>query len=300
MEYLGPCVPPPVEPILAPETTPYWTPQVDIDDRVRAFIGRLLRTFQRKWRHILRLHYTAVALRVFARAIVLLSTLDFEVHDLKSSRKLYPPDEEIQLPAWEPIEDGILRIGKAYLIVCEAIQEGLSIARRHLSENCNAFEDMGVEDPRHERPHYIILTVRHVMLCRATGPTSLKSTAPEPLFNGDDETAPPLDRTLDYLIWATSSARHSVTTSLRSLPVEIQNMILSHVSVGSVKAAHIGCILNLGSPFLWKDGFADVKMLEEYKYEEIMHIQSLIRFGPYLSGIEYVALSHNKRCHERL
>lgn len=38
--------------------------------------------------------------------------------------------------------------------------------------------------------HYMVLSVKHVMLCYGTNRASLKHTAPEPLFNDDYGTRP--------------------------------------------------------------------------------------------------------------
>lgn len=105
-----------------------------------------------------------------------------------------------------------------------------------------------VMDSGEAQPHYMILSVKHIMLCYATGPNLLKHTAPEPLFNGDYGIGSPSDLALDYLIWATASARPTVFTPLQLLPVEVQDIILNYVSVGTVEAAKVGCLLGLGSP----------------------------------------------------
>lgn len=48
---------------------------------MRAFAHRLLRDFHHQWRHILRNNYNLVTLRVFSRAMIRISTLDFEAHE---------------------------------------------------------------------------------------------------------------------------------------------------------------------------------------------------------------------------
>lgn len=78
MESLGGPFPKPVEPTLDSDL-PYWQPKIVVDDRMRAFAHRLLRAFYYQWRHILRNPYSCVTLRVLAKAIIRLSTLDFEV-----------------------------------------------------------------------------------------------------------------------------------------------------------------------------------------------------------------------------
>jgi hypothetical protein len=50
------------------------------------------------------------------------------------------------------------------------------------------------------RAHYIILIVKHILLCRATGSNSLLHTAREILSNGDHGIALSSNLALDYLI----------------------------------------------------------------------------------------------------
>ena len=138
--------------------------------------------------------------------------------------------------------------------------------------------------------HYMILSVKHIMLCHVIGPNSLKYTAPEPLFNGDSVIRPPSDLALDYLLWATASARPSISTPLQSLPIEVQDIILNFVSIGTVEAAKIGCLLGLGSPFSWKDGPLEAKSQERYLNRPLgLSVESQLWFGEHRSGVVYMA-----------
>jgi hypothetical protein len=130
------------------------------------------------------------------------------------------------------------------------------------------------------------------MLCYANGSNSLQHTAPEPLFNGDYDTAPASDLALNYLIWATASARTSIFTPLQSLPIEVQDLILNHASAGTgrVSAAKLGCLLGLGAPFLWKDGPLKLTLEERYSIRPSgSSVESHIWFGEHKSGIVYLA-----------
>jgi len=44
----------------------------------------------------------------------------------------------------------------------------------------------------------MILSIKHIVLCRVTGPNTLEYTALEPLFNGNYGIGPPSDLALDY------------------------------------------------------------------------------------------------------
>jgi hypothetical protein len=136
----------------------------------------------------------------------------------------------------------------------------------------------------------MILSVKHIMLCHATDWASLKHTAPEPLFNGDYGNRPPSDLALKYLICATASAQPLIFTTIQSLLIEIQDIILNYSSVGTVVAAKVGCMLGLGSPFSWKDGPLKVTLEEKYAIRPSgFSVESQVWFDEHKSGISYLA-----------
>ncbi|RMZ72438.1 Fatty acid hydroxylase [Pyrenophora seminiperda CCB06] len=217
---------------------PYWKPQhVQVDSRMREFGHRLLRNFHYVWRHILRDTYNGIMLRVLARATVLLATLDFEV----KRYTMRADDRPTQLPGWEPFEEEIVRVGAVWVVVCQDLEKGLEVAREHVASSSQEFRQTETSSTTmasgEERAHYMILSVKHIMLCHVTTTTTdqaspfFQHTAPEPLFNGDSTTCPPSDLALDYLLWATASARPSrISTPIHFLPVELQDEILDHTS----------------------------------------------------------------------
>jgi hypothetical protein len=254
MEYLGPPVP------LRPNpthslTTPCWRPQVLIDERTREFTHRILLDFDRQWRHILRNSYNAITLRVLARALLLLSTLDFDIYEETKPRHGRRGSHVwiTHLPTWRPLEAGIVYFGKVHVVLCHSIQEGISMVQKHATS------------PESTATHpYMILSIKHIMLCRATGPNAFEYTAPERLFNGNPDAEPPSTLALDYLIWAVTPSVRPESTYLHLLPIETQDNILKYVFAGSVATAKIGCLLGLGSVFLWKDGVLNISLEETW------------------------------------
>ena len=94
-----------------------------------------------------------------------------------------------------------MRVGTVWVVLCQDIQDGLSKAQQHVASlGIDTTESAGVTTSSEARVNYMILSVKHVMLCHATERASLKYTAPEPLFNGDYGTGPPSDLALNYLI----------------------------------------------------------------------------------------------------
>lgn len=273
---------------------PYWKPQIKVDNRMHAFTHRLLCDFNHQWRHILRNNYNSITLRVLAKAIVRLATLDFQVHENTGGHG--PRGMHVwitDLPAWEPFTGSIIRIGAITTVICQNMQDGLSTVKQLVASQDNTTtEGCSISDSEQAQVHYIVLSIKYIMLCHATSPASLKHTAPEPLFHGDNSIAPPYDLALDYLIWATSSARASICTPIQLLPIEIQDKILNNVSTGSVVAAKVGCLLGLGSPFLWKDGPLKVTLTEEDSARPLgSPVESEVWFGKHRSGIVYLAQS---------
>jgi hypothetical protein len=96
-------IPVPAKPTIGSET-PYWKPQIEVDDRMRTFTHRALHDFDYSWRHILRNSYNSLTLRVLARATIRLSTLDFEIRECDYV-------SVTQLPDWEPFMADIVRVG---------------------------------------------------------------------------------------------------------------------------------------------------------------------------------------------
>ena len=134
----------------------------------------------------------------------------------------------------------------------------------------------------------MILSIKHIVLCRLTSLNTLEYTAPEPLFNGNYGIGPPSDLALDYLIWAAAAAKVSILTPFQSLPLEVQDIILHYVSAGTVAAAKVGCLLGLGSPFLWRDGPLHIKLEETYTQRTPWSpVESQVWFDGHKSGIVY-------------
>lgn len=86
----------------------------------------------------------------------------------------------------------------------------------------------------------------------------------------------------------------SPRTVLHDLLVEIQDRILEHVSKGPIEAARLGCLLELGSPFIWirnvdwprSGGSVEFHDRHKFRYER-SPVESKIYFGDTFSGVSY-------------
>lgn len=270
---------------------------MQIDERLRAFTRRTLCDFNFQWRHILRGSFNTVTLRVLARAIIRLLVLDFDIREETSRRHgLRGPHVWItELPKWDSLDGDVVRVGDVYVVVCCSLQQGVYKTQDHAASQMCKLAD----EHARTRLDYVILSVKHVMLCYAEGSDRLYYTAPERLFNGEYGTGPPSSLALDYLIWATASAVATVLTpfqqlsghaqnTIRQLPVEVHDIILSHVSAGTVAAARIGCVLGIGTPFSWTDGPLDIVLEDRIRNRSPWSpVESQIWFDDVKVGIVY-------------
>lgn len=105
-----------------------------------------------------------------------------------------------------------------------------------------------ISTEKKELRNYLILSIRHVILCRTDGST-IEYTRPEPFLNGTESVS---ERGLDFLLHITAASPPQ--TPIHNLPAELQDRIIRYLSQGSIEVARLCCVLNLGSPFSWTDG----------------------------------------------
>jgi hypothetical protein len=261
MEILGPTVPLPVTAIHPPG--PMWQLDPVVDARIQSFTHPLFRDFNHQWRHILRSDYNSYTRRVLGRAIIRLAMLDVDIQELESRSGMRSGAMTMdRLPEWSPLEDNIVRIGGTIAVFCSSTEEGLRWARSNAREEQQGSVKSGSDTLNVRGTIYLILSIRHIVLSRTGDSGTLEHTSPEPLFNGNYHFDPPSDRALNYLLWATNSARVSIPTIIPKLPVEITDSILHWSSAGPVRAALIGCQMHIGSEFRWKDGQTPLALLD--------------------------------------
>jgi hypothetical protein len=285
---------PAIGPAFGPDVT-FWQPPVKVNVRERAFTHAVLRDFHHQWRHILRNDYNIVTLRHLARAIIRIACLDSEVRENTGGHGRRGPHVwYMSLPPWEPFEAEVTRVGNLWVILRHDLSKGITIAKAHLTAlkpaATGAIDGMTCE---RVPVFYVILSVKHIVLCHSVDGDALEYTAPEPLFHGYSESSLPSELALDYLTWAATIAatnRLPESNRLHQLPVEIQDEVLKYTSIGTVEAARMGCLLRIGSPFLWKDGSLKVTLEEMYRNRPPrMPVESELWFGEHQSGIVYLA-----------
>ena len=287
----------PSPPELNPSAFPLscWNPKFPVSERKLAFIKRIFSDFNFQWRHVLRNTYADTTFGKLASAILHIAVLDFNVAEVTGRVDLHvngrgPYIRNVQLPSWKPCEKHII-LGRTIVILDQDLENALALTKQHMREE---LESMRTGPKKSEdRPNiYLLLSVRHVILCRVDRCGNLSYCAPMPFLNGVDTlNSAATTLILQALTFAFPPAPH---TKIHDLPIEIQDRILEGVSEGPIEAARLGCVLGLGSPFTWmrsKDLSRRQGPIERHMCFTSRHdaspVESGIYFGKTFSGVAY-------------
>jgi hypothetical protein len=276
---------------LAEFSPPYQKPSTPIPERRLAFSSRVLSDFADQWRHILRSSYADSTFRRLAKAVVSIATYDFRVCELSmmlpSTFCISMGSTVHQVPFWEPYERHLFSIGGTTVVLHQDLQTALKIAREEAKESSK----VRTPSDRTEQRTYLLLSVRHMLVCHVDSAGTFSYTAPVTFMDGLTQPSP---SAINLLLQALSPSRPQPRTPVHNLPLEIQDQILQHVSEGPVEAARLGCVLGLGSPFTWMRAVdwprrgGPVKLLTSPWYRtESTPVDSQIYFGNVFSGVGY-------------
>lgn len=233
------------------------------------------------WRHILRHRYDDVTFRKLASAVVRIATLDFTIVELTGRRHGVRGAYVWvgQLPEWDHFDSTLIQVGNTWCALSQDPSEGLRLVREHIRTQHRSRAPAKLRETK-----YLILSMRHIILCHASA-EKLEWTSPEPFFDGEHS---PSDRAIDLLL--SSISIEPPRTSLHRFPLEILDTILKYTSAGPVVPARLGCVLGLGSPFLWRDGKLAIEREEANRFRcEEMPVESKIFFDDHMSGVAYKA-----------
>ncbi|KAF2497955.1 hypothetical protein BU16DRAFT_525535, partial [Lophium mytilinum] len=266
-------------------------------NRQKSFVGRLLADFAYQWRHILSARYNSRTFQRLACAIIKIATLDFDVKEVPLTRQGIgsSPVWIHNLPEWKPLSGEIVRVDGASIVICHQVPHAITLmrddfAKRSLSpvnqDSARAAkrslwpadgDSAGASDRNFT---YLLVSVQEVILCRINSDSERCSKTGR-LFDG---TNPPSEEAIDLILQATQKSLPA--TPIRYLPVELQDMILDRVSASPIESARIGCILNIGSDFAWKCGGRDIERVDGRETSTAL-LESHIRLGNRCSGIAY-------------
>ncbi|CVK98652.1 uncharacterized protein FMAN_08521 [Fusarium mangiferae] len=208
----------------------YWDLQPKVDDRIKAFLGRILRDFGHTWRHVLRAEMNKTTFTKLAYAIIWILNLDFTIVERMGFEHVGgrggPYVGVADLPRWDAPDETIVRVEH---VETRATMTGTAT--------------------------YTILTLRQITCCKVYD-GELVYTRPEPIFSD----TPPSYSAIDLLLWASDFHQaEPQPRRLNYLPIEIQDRILRQASMSSVAAAKLSVELALGSPFSWAEQGRKIK-----------------------------------------
>ncbi|KAH8800758.1 hypothetical protein F5884DRAFT_535917 [Xylogone sp. PMI_703] len=234
--------------------SPLWTPSSPLPCRSLPFVTRVLSDFAHQWRHILRHPYSDSTFRKLARAILCISTLDFKVVEI-ASRWMHTSERGPyvwihHLPSWQACEEHLIRLGHITVVLDQDLERAMELVRNDATESNEQNKATTLTGSQRNNCFnvYILLSVRHIALCRINDQGVLLCTPPAAFLNGVDA---PSSTAIALLLRGLRFAFPQPHTWIHDLPIEIQDRILKHVSEGAIEAARLGSLLELGSPFGW-------------------------------------------------
>ncbi|KAJ4259677.1 hypothetical protein NW762_007607 [Fusarium torreyae] len=256
-----------------------WEPDFECISQTKHVPRRILKDFAYIWRHLLRKQQNDITFSRLAHAIVNIAMLKFSVSDRtgfdhsKGGPYVWIDD----LPQWDTPNDNFVRVGTSWFVLTQDVPHGVDLIQQYIhNQNRNG------KILTSSSQIYIILTLQHIILCRAHG-KDLEWAQPEVFFNSEETIS---DRAIDMILWAAHSP--SEPTLLHNLPVEIQDLILRFSCVSSVGAAVLGCQLGLGSPFTWGNKGTIIELEEcKRKRNEFSQPESQIFLDQGFTGVSY-------------
>ncbi|KZZ95243.1 hypothetical protein AAL_04474 [Moelleriella libera RCEF 2490] len=258
---------------------PSWEPKVDPLPRLQSFIGKLLRDFAYTWRHVLRRPMNATTFMKLAYATIWISTLNFIVSERMGFERVSsrgPYVDVVDLPTWEAPEETLVQAGSSWFALAQDTRQGLKMVQRHMTGHSEG----STESVR----IYVILTLRHVILCKAQE-GELVWTRSGTLFRDGYAS----NTAIDMILWAINTTSTGPQPSaLNSLPIEVQDRILDHATTSFVASAKLGCELGAGSSSSWVDNGLKITLQEVKRHRmESSPIESQVYFGGVMSGLSY-------------
>ena len=202
---------------------PYRQPSTSTTDHCLLFTSRILSDFSYQWRYILRRPNRECTFLRLARAIVSIATCDFEVREVTRQGSTFGVFYVVKvdnLPSWKPYKSRLFTIGGTTIVLDQDLRTALKDARVNAEERRRELMNSG---DRMGSITYLLLSIRHMMLCHATCDGSFSYTAPTTLLDGVD---PPSPKSIQLLLQALASASQPPPrTPVHNLPLKVQDRI---------------------------------------------------------------------------
>jgi hypothetical protein len=139
-------------------------------ERRKALVFRILTNFAFQWSHILCGPYNNSTFWRLARAIISIVTLDFNVAESAIPRSGYGGllVRKDSLPEWDPLSEGIVRIGRTPIVICQHISDAITLIRANFAEQELVALETGSPIPE-EGIAYLIFSERTILLYQING-----------------------------------------------------------------------------------------------------------------------------------
>jgi hypothetical protein len=253
--YEKPAMPPKVD-LTRVLPGPYWKPIKAVPERTMRLATRMLDDFNFQWRHIFRNAYNDATFRRLARAIVRISSMDFNIVEVSGRRCRLgegPYVSNFESPKWKTFDSHVVSASNVRIVLSQDLGHAIRVAQDDFIGRRPSQGD-DVSGAEGAPQIYLALSVRHVLLCHVSDGCT-KYSKPEPLLDGVNS---PSDRAVELLLMAVNSS-NLAHSRLNRIPPELQDEVLSHVSLGPLKAAQLGCLLNIGTLFRWEHAGRAIK-----------------------------------------
>jgi hypothetical protein len=185
-------------------------------------------------RHIHRTTYAATTLHRFAKAIIILATNAFRVEESLKEEHMELENDDGQVtdvPNWGKYEIRLFKVGRTKIVLHEDLQVALNPARDEaMYRKGKAMSSGGRLEPQ----TYLLLSVRHMMICHLDSTGKFSYTKPT---NFRDGITPPSTSAINILLQALPPSRPVPRTPLHDLPIEIQN----HIFISGLQRPRRSC-----------------------------------------------------------
>ncbi|KAJ0141198.1 Uncharacterized protein HZ326_15930 [Fusarium oxysporum f. sp. albedinis] len=176
---------------------PYWDLQLDVDQRKKALLGRILRDFGHTWRHLLRRQINNTTFMKLAYAVIWIISMDFGIvertgfeHDVgRGGRYVGAAD----LSRWDAPDKAIVQVGSCWFVLARDIRKGLAMIREHMGSLA------AIAETTTGTASYAILALRQIVCCKVHD-GDLVYTRPEPLFSD----TPSSDSAIDLILFVSA------------------------------------------------------------------------------------------------
>ncbi|KAH7357463.1 hypothetical protein BKA66DRAFT_515415 [Pyrenochaeta sp. MPI-SDFR-AT-0127] len=239
----------------------------------KALLCKILQDFAFQWRHVPSGPYNDSTFRRLAYAIIRSLDLNFTVEEIKTPRRASSGHlVRLQdLPGWKVCDEDVIRIGGVSIVISQHIPHALNLARADFRRWTMSRMKRSVHRASSDFRTYLLFSRHYVSLYQINNQME-RYTRPECL----------LDDTLGFTSGAIGLLFEATQQSIST------DMILEQVAVGPIERAKVGCVLDIGSIFMWQCAGRHIEREEACRHRILgTPVESRICFDECFSGLAY-------------